>query len=111
MGDFPSYLTEKSPQVKGRKQEKIARQTLNSGAGWFDKADLEVRDDSDEYRVDVKKVVLQKSYTLSLKDVEKFYRESSPQTPVYMIYLGDYCIKAIVERIKRKGQHDTEKST
>ena len=102
MSKFPNYLIEKSPQVKGRKQEKIARQTINSGSTFIDKADLEVKDNDDSYRVDVKKVVLQKSYTLSLKDVEKFYRESSPQTPVYLIYIGDYCIKAIVERVKKK---------
>ena len=103
MSKLPSYLTEETPQKKGRKQEKIARQTINSGGScFFDKADLEVKGSDDNYRVDVKKVVLQKSYTLSLKDVEKFYRESSPQTPVYLIYIGDYCIKAIVERVKKK---------
>ena len=97
-----NYFTERSPQKKGRQQEKIARQTINSGTIFFDKGDLEVKDSNDSYRVDTKKVVLQKSYTLSLKDIEKFYRESSPQTPVYLIYIGDYCIKAIVERVKKK---------
>jgi hypothetical protein len=97
-----NYLKEDSPQKKGRKQEKIARQTINSGTFFFDKGDLEVKDSDDQYRVDTKKVVLQKSYTLSLKEIEKFYHESSPQTPVYLIYIGDFCLKAIVERVKTK---------
>lgn len=97
---IPKYLNKSdTPQVKGRKQEKIARQTVNSGAVFFDKADLEVKDSNDEYRVDVKKVTLQKSFNLSLKAIDKFYKESSPQTPVFMIYIGDYIVKAIVERV------------
>ena len=101
MAPLPSYLTKKSdsPQKQGRKQEKIARQTVNSGAVFFDKGDLEIKDSNDEYRVDVKKVILQKSFQFTLKDIDKFNKQSSPQTPVYMIYIGDYVIKAIVERI------------
>lgn len=96
---LPKYMQKSdSPQVKGRKQEKIARNTINSGATWFDKGDIEVKDSNDQYRVDTKKVTLQKGYTISLKAVDKFYKESCPQTPVLMIYLGGYIIKAIIQK-------------
>ena len=94
-----NYLTDSSsPQSKGRKQEKIARQTINSGTVFFDKADLEVKDSNDEYRVDVK-YTENKSYSFKIKDLDKFYSEASPQTPVYIIYLGKYRVKCIVEKV------------
>ena len=96
---LPKYLTksEDTAQVKGRKYEKIARNTINSGAVFFDKGDLEVKDGNDQYRVDTKLVTEQKGYTFSLKHIDKFYKESMPQTPVYIIKIGKYRIKCIVE--------------
>ena len=97
---LPKYLTktEDTPQVKGKKYEKIARNTINSGAVFFDKSDIEVKDSNDQYRVDTKLVTTQKGYTFSLKHIDKFYRESMPQTPVYLIDIGDYRVKCIIER-------------
>lgn len=93
-----NYLTEKTPQKKGRDQEKIARQTINSDTFFIDKADLEVKDSNDQYRVDVK-YTEKKSFSFSEEKVDKFYKESSPQTPVYLVYLGKYRLKCIVERV------------
>lgn len=93
-----NYLADSTPQVKGRKQEKIARQTINSGTFFFDKADLEVKDSNDQYRVDVK-YTERKSYSFTIKGLDKFYAEASPQTPVYIVYIGKYKIKCLVEKV------------
>ena len=97
---LPGYLKPDSPQKKGRKQEEKARRTINSGAVWFDPADLEVTEGNEKYLVDVKKVVTQQSFKLNLKDIEKLHRQAVLKTPVYLIYIGDYVVKAVVQRIK-----------
>jgi len=95
---IPKYLIPDSPQKKGRKQEKKAMQTINSGGVWFDPADLNVTEATEKYLVDVKKVVTQKGYILFLKDIEKLHRQAGIKTPVFLIYIGDYVVKAIVQR-------------
>jgi hypothetical protein len=98
---LPGFFTKKedSPQLKGRKFEKIARNTINSGSGFMDKADLEVKDSLDGYRVDTKLVTERKNYTFSLKHIDKFYKECAPQTPVYLIRIGQYELKCIIRRV------------
>lgn len=97
---IPRYLNPESPQKQGRKQEKKAVQNINSGTVWFDKGDLKVNETDENYLVDVKKVVLQKSYTLTLEDVKKIHKQAGIKTPVILIYMGNYVIKGIVQRIK-----------
>lgn len=97
---IPNYLIPDSPQKKGRKQEKIATQQINSGAVWFSPGDLKVNETTEEYLIDVKKVVLQKSYQINLKDVEKLHNQAKTKTPVLLIYIGDYVIKGIIQRLK-----------
>ena len=100
---IPKYLLPDSPQKQGRKQEKKATQTINSGNVWFDPRDLIVNEDNENYLVDVKTVVIQKSYKFLLKDIEKLYKQAGLKTPVFLIYIGDYVIKAIVQRIGKGG--------
>ena len=96
---IPNYLNPKSPQKQGRMQEKKAAQTINSGSLWFSKGDLTVKETDEEYLIDVKKVVLQKGYTISLKEVDKLYKQSGKKTPVLLVYLGPYVIKGIIQRV------------
>ena len=93
-----NYLNEESPSKQGRQQEKKARLHINSGAVWFDKNDLTVVEANETYEVDVKKVVKQKSFTFSLEKLDSFYKNSVPKTPIYLIYIGDYVIKAVIQR-------------
>ena len=97
---IPKYLRPDSPQKIGRKKEKKATQTINSGAIWFDKGDVQVKGTDENYHVDVKTVVTQKSYKVLLKDVEKIHREAGIKTPVILIYMGPYVIKSIIQRVK-----------
>lgn len=99
------YLFNDSPQKQGRKHERKVRQTIASGATWFDKGDLEVKESNETYLVDTKKVVTQKTYKLSLKEIDKFYKDAGSKIPVYMIYIGDYCLKCIIQRVHKKGIH------
>ena len=99
MSKQPNYLSSDSPQKKGFKQEKKARQTISSGRMYFDPADLNVTESTEDYLIDVKKVVLQKSYQLKLEDVEKLYSQAKTKTPVFLIYIGDYVVKAIVQHV------------
>ena len=98
---IPNYLKPDSPQKQGRKQEKKATQNINSGAVWFDPADLNVVETTEKYLVDVKKVVLQKSYTLNLEEIEKLHKQAKLKTPIFLIYIGNYVVKAVVQRVKR----------
>jgi hypothetical protein len=96
---LPKYLTkpEDSPQKKGMKREITATRTIASGR-FFEKGDIKVKTSDDEYVVDTKEVVTQKSYTISLRSVDKLYKQVAPKTPVLMIYIGPYLVKAIIER-------------
>lgn len=96
---LPRYLDPESPQKQGRKQEKKATQNINSGAVWFDPGDLKVKESTENYLVDVKKVVLQKSFAINLSDIEKLHKQAKLKTPVLLIYMGDYVIKGIIQRI------------
>jgi len=100
MSKLPNYLNLDSPQKKGRKQEKKACQTINSGTVWFDKGDLKVTETDEDYLVDVKTVVTQKSFKVNLEDVKKIHRQAGVKTPVLLIYIGDYVIKGVIQRIK-----------
>jgi hypothetical protein len=95
---IPKYLTEESNAKKGRKQEKKATQQINSGTLYFSPRDLVVKETDEDYLVDTKLVVTQKSITLKLDDVEKFHRQAKLKTPVYLIYLGNFIIKAVIQR-------------
>jgi hypothetical protein len=95
---IPSYLNPDSPSKKGRKQEKIAKQTINSGTLYFDPRDLKVETSDENYLVDVKLAVIQKQITLKLEDIEKFHKQAKLKTPVYLLYIGDFVIKAIIQR-------------
>jgi len=95
---IPSYLNPDSPQKKGRRREKKATQTINSGTLHFDPRDIKVTETDENYLVDTKDVSLQKSFKLNLDDIEKFYKQSKTKTPVYLIYIGDYVVKAIIQR-------------
>lgn len=97
---LPKYLNPDSPSKQGRKQEKKATQQINSGAVWFSPADLKVKETTEEYLVDVKKVVTQKSYSLNLKEVEKLHKQAGLKTPVFLIYIGDYVVKAVIQKLK-----------
>jgi hypothetical protein len=101
--NLPKYLTPDSPQKKGRKQEKKACQTINSGALYFDPRDLFVTTSNEDYLVDTKKITLQKSFQFSLKDIEKFYKQSGKKTPAYLIYIGDYVVKCIIQKLPKKN--------
>ena len=96
--NLPKYLNPDSPQKKGRKQEKKACQTINSGTLWFDKGDLKVNETDEKYLVDVKTVVTQKSFKINLEDVEKLHKQAGLKTPVLLIYIGDYIIKSFIQR-------------
>jgi hypothetical protein len=99
-----NYLTTSSPQKQGRDQERKVRQTIASGAVWFDKGDLAVEESDESYVIDSKKVVTQKTYTFSLKEIDKFYKQvGGKKTPVYMVYIGDYCLKCLVQRVGKNG--------
>ena len=102
---LPNYMKEDSPQKQGRKQEKKATQHINSGAVWFDLGDLTVMETNENYHVDTKKVVLQKGFNLSLKDVDKLYNEAGSKTPMFLIYIGDYLVKAVVQKIHKKRNY------
>lgn len=95
---LPKYLNPDSPAKKGRKQEKIATQTINSGTLHFDPRDLKVNTTDEDYLVDVKLACTQKQVTIKLDDVEKFHRQAKLKTPVYLLYLGDFVIKCIIQR-------------
>ena len=98
---LPKYLNkEDSPQKQGRKQEKRARQHINSGAVWFDQFDLDQLSDKGNFLIDVKKAVKQKQVAISEVKVKKLFTRAMDEnkTPAYLIYLGDYIIKAIVEK-------------
>jgi len=97
---IPNYLNPESPQKKGRKQEKKATQSINSGILWFDKADLKVVETDENYLVDVKTVVTQKSFKVNLEDVAKLHKQAGIKTPVLLIYIGDYVIKGVIQRLK-----------
>lgn len=97
---LPNYLNPESPQKKGRKQEKKATQTINSGAVWFSPRDILVKETDETYLVDSKLVVDQHSFQLKLSDIEKFHQQAGVKTPVYLIYIGKYLIKAVIQRIK-----------
>lgn len=102
MKHLPKYLQDESFQKKGRLQEKKAALSINSGSVWFSKGDLTVKETDETYHVDVKTVVKQKSFKLSLKDVDKIWNDSGVKTPVIMVYLGDYIIKGIVQKVPNK---------
>lgn len=94
----PNYFNEKSDSKRGIEREDKACKQINSGRVWFSPRDLTVTGTDEEYLVDVKDVKKQKSYRLSLKDVERFFNQAIPKTPVYLIYMGDYIIKASIQR-------------
>jgi len=100
MSPIPKYLKPENPQRLGRKQEKKATQTIDSGRIWFDPADLKVKESNENYLIDVKTVVKQKSFTIKLKDVEKLHKQAGIKTPVLLIYLGNFVIKGIIQRLK-----------
>lgn len=97
---IPKYLKTESLSKQGRNQETIARKHINSGAVWFDQYDLTVTNVDENYLIDVKKVITQKSFNISLKHIDKLYKVAIPKTPMLLIYLGNYVIKAIIQRIK-----------
>jgi len=97
---LPGYLNPDSPQKQGRNQEKIAKQTIDSGRVWFDPADLQATEANEDYLIDVKKVVTQKTFQLNIKDIEKLHKQALTKTPMFLIFIGDYVVKAAVQRIK-----------
>lgn len=99
MSKQPNYLNPDSPQKKGFKQESKAQKTIASGRLYFDPADLNVKENTENYLVDVKKVVTQKSYQLKLDDIEKLYSQAKTKTPVFLIYIGNYVVKAVVQHV------------
>lgn len=101
MSKVPDYLKEESSTKQGNKQEEIARKHINSGRVWFDENDLTVKGTNEDYEVDVKKVIKQKGYRLSLEEIDKFFKRSIPKTPIYLIYIGDYVVKASIQRKPR----------
>lgn len=90
----PKFLEEETPQKSGRKREDIARKHINSGAVWFDFGDLSVGED---VVLDVKE--RKKSFTLSLSEVDKFYKRVAPRSPGYLVYLGEYVLHISVMRL------------
>ena len=94
----PKYLDDTSPQKKGRLREKKACQTINSGATFIEKGDLIVTETDEDYCVDTKDVSVQKVFQLSLKNIDKFYKQAIPKTPVIMIFMGDYIIRALIQK-------------
>lgn len=98
MKHIPRYLQEVSHQKKGRLQEKKAALSINSGSVWFSKGDLTVKESDEIYHVDIKTVVKQKSFKLSLKDIDKIWNDAGVKTPVIMIYINDYIVKCIVQK-------------
>lgn len=97
---IPKYLRKKedSPSKKGRDQEEKARKHINSGAVFFDKYDLTAEQKDDIILIDVKRS--EKTIRLSAEKTEQLHREAMIQhkTPAYLIYLGDYVLKCIIER-------------
>lgn len=102
MSNLPSYMNDKedSPSKRGRKQENKARLHINSGAVWFDKGDLSVKEGADKYLLDVKHTN-GKTFTLNkLKCAKLFEMAMSKQKiPAYLIYFGDsFIVKCVIER-------------
>ena len=102
----PKYLIEESHQMKGRRQEKKAALSINSGSIWIDKGDLEVKDGNEKYHVDVKTVLKQKSYKLSLTEIDNIWNDAGTKTPVFLVYIGDYVIKCIVQKERNNLNHN-----
>lgn len=99
--ELPNYLNNsKSHSEKGREQEDKARKHINSGAVWFDQYDLDAKgsDGKEIFLIDVKRAP--KTITLSKNKVEKLFRQSALEhkTPAYLIYIGDYVLKCVIER-------------
>ena len=93
----PNYLNETPHQQKGRDREKKARNSINSGAVWFDPRDLQVKETDENYLVDVKDVSKQKGFRFSLADIDTFYKQAGTKTPIYLVYIGKYLIKASIQ--------------
>jgi len=98
----PKWMNEKSPSKLGRLQEEKARKHVNSGAVWFDQYDLDIKEGDDNYLVDVKN--MKKSITLSDTSIKKLFQKAMQEgkTPAYLIYMGDYTIKAVITRSPSK---------
>jgi len=97
MNELPKYLrNKKSISKQGRDQEEKARKHINSGAVWYQPMDL----DTDECLIDVKKVIKQKQITLSKNKIKELFNAAMTEhkIPCYLIYIGDYVLKVVVER-------------
>jgi hypothetical protein len=93
MAKIPKYLRSSSKRKKGQKGERKAKETINSGALWFDKGDLKTAD----YLIEVKETS-KKGYRLTTKLLEKVVSEAytAKKKPLVMIVFPKYvCIVKI----------------
>ena len=69
---MPKYLTGKgNTRKKGKKGENLVKDTINSGALWFKKGDLDAKD----FLIEVKKTD-KKGFRITNKLIEKVVREA-----------------------------------
>lgn len=90
---IPKYLKPENSKQIGKKGEKKARQTIASGALWFDKGDWEI----DRYLIEVK-TTKKKSFRVLYKTLEKIFNEahSIGKEPALIIQIKDLIFKGIV---------------
>lgn len=97
MKELPRYLREKkSISKEGRDQEEIARKHINSGAVWYDAMDLNTQN----YLIDVKKVITQKQITLNKDKIKKLFDTAMTENkiPAYLVYIDNFILKVVIER-------------
>jgi len=100
----PKYLMkEDSISKQGFDQEEKARKHIASGKLWFDSYDLSQLG-KDKFLIDVKKVVSQSGIRLSKKNIKKLFETAMRQdkNAGYLIYIGDFVLKVMVERNPEK---------
>jgi len=97
---LPDYLKDETSRKKGNKAEKVVRSTINSGAFWVDKLDLEV---DKLYKVEVKsrwyrKGQRAKSYTITEKLLTSILAKAGDKIPVLEVVLPNYICHITFER-------------
>ena len=88
MGNLPKYMKKKdAPKKLGKKGEKQAKETLNSGATWFSKADLKY----EKCLVEVKKTD-KASFRITTQLIKKIVNEAYTvkKEPIIMIEFPEY---------------------
>jgi len=90
MSRKPNYLTGKeNTRKKGKQGEDLVRDTINSGALWFDKGDQK----SKNYLIEVKKTD-KKGFRISTKLIDKIVREAYTvkKEPLIVIVLPNHIL-------------------